>query len=142
MAQENNTINSGAIVPWQLDPGTLHDDVSLFTWWRTRLGFNCISVPDRDLDLYGDLVARHQSDEFLALTFTIAGKPIEVTYQKLHDEVVMLHRRWAQVLLQPGKTLAIAAMAVFLPTARRKRRRSLSCGNKALTKLASRNWRL
>lgn len=109
MAQENNTIDSGTIIPWQLDPGTQHDDVSLFTWWRTRLGFNCISVPDRDLDLYGDLVARHQSDEYLALTFTIAGKPIEVTYQQLHDEVVMLHRRWAQVLLQPGKTLAIAA---------------------------------
>jgi hypothetical protein len=36
--------------------------------------------------------------------------------------------------LATGNTLAMAAMAVFLPTARKKLRRSASCGNKALTK--------
>ena len=41
--------------------------------------------------------------------------------------------------LATGSTLAMAAMAVFWPTARKKFRRSWSCGNKALTKVASMN---
>ncbi|MCY1235906.1 hypothetical protein D9M72_485360 [compost metagenome] len=36
-----------------------------------------------------------------------------------------------------GSTLEIAAIAVPLPTARRKRRRTASCGKTALTRLAS-----
>ena len=41
--------------------------------------------------------------------------------------------------LATGNTLAMAAMAVFLPTARKNRRRSSSCGNSDLTKVASMN---
>ncbi len=41
--------------------------------------------------------------------------------------------------LATGSTLAMAAMAVPLPTARRKRRRTSSCGNSALTRVASMN---
>ena len=47
---------------------------------------------------------------------------------------------WAMAcMLATGNTLAMAAMAVLLPTAFRKRRRTASCGNNALTSVASMN---
>ena len=42
-------------------------------------------------------------------------------------------------MLATGSRLEIAAMAVPLPTARRKRRRTASCGKIALTSVASMN---
>ena len=42
-------------------------------------------------------------------------------------------------MLATGNTLAMAAMAVPLPTALMKRRRTASCGNSALTSVASMN---
>jgi hypothetical protein len=45
---------------------------------------------------------------------------------------------WAMACrLATGNTLPMAAMALPLPTARKKRRRTASCGNSALTRLAS-----
>ena len=47
---------------------------------------------------------------------------------------------WAMACrLARGSTLPMAAIAVPLPTARRKRRRMSSCGNRALTSVASMN---
>ena len=47
---------------------------------------------------------------------------------------------WAMACrLATGNTLAMAAMAVLLPTARRKRRRTASWGKMALTRVASMN---
>ncbi|MCY1368026.1 hypothetical protein D9M68_743940 [compost metagenome] len=42
-------------------------------------------------------------------------------------------------MVPTGSTLAMAAMAVPLPTARRNRRRCSSCGNSAFTSVASMN---
>ena len=94
-------------VPWKLDPGTKHDPSALFNWWRRHSGFNSYSVIEKDIDLYGDLVLRHISKEFIAIRFQTSGDWVELTYHELDIEITKLHAQWAQVSLTAGDLVVI-----------------------------------
>lgn len=98
----------GIPVPWQLQPDCAIDDMSLFNWWRSGIGFNCQSIPDRDLDLYGDLVGRHVSDAFTALSFHLGGKWVHLTYQVLHERVLAQQTAFARYPIEPQQSIVIA----------------------------------
>lgn len=94
-------------IPWLSDPGSNHDDHALFTWWRSHLGFNCLSVPHKNIDLYADLISRHHSAEYPALTFQMGTEFLTLTYQDLDIQVCALHTQWALSSLEAGKSIAI-----------------------------------
>lgn len=98
----------GIPVPWQLQPDCGIDDMSLFNWWRSGIGFNCQSIPDRDLDLYGDLVGRHVSDELTALSFHLGGKWVHLTYRVLHERVLAQQTAFARYPIEVQQSIVIA----------------------------------
>ena len=94
--------------PWRVDPGPERDDRHLFAWWRTHAGFNCNSIPERSIDLYADMVTRHQAAEFKALTYQIGSDTITLSYEQLDAEVCRLHSQWSATNLTPGAGVVIA----------------------------------